>query len=114
MTYDANLRINSDRETQEIDAPAPSETRSHRGTQVVGCTCADCEDTRERLKVSMEAMVMFGAAGDICRCDGCDHWRVDGDPMNERIGRGVYCPSCAAQKKAALQAVTLDFEQVRR
>lgn len=92
-----------------------SDTPSHKGREFHGCDCHHCEDTRERLKVSLLAMAEYGPQADIFRCEGCDHWRMDGDPTNERIGRGVYCPACAAEKNAALNAVTLDFHDgVRR
>lgn len=89
-------------------------TRSHRGTQVDGCTCADCEDTREYLKVCMDAMVWKGEAAEVVRCDGCDHWIIDGAPENGRVGKLYCCASCYGKKMAAIKAVPLDFDQVRR
>ena len=89
--------------------------KSHKGGQVDGCICADCEDTREYLKVCLEAMVEQGAGAEVVRCDGCAHWIIDGAPENGRVGRQYCCPECYGKKMAALKATPLDFhDSVRR
>ena len=95
------------------DSLPQAHERSHQGRQFPDCDCEDCEDTRERLKVSLLAMADFGAEADICRCDQCRHWIVDGAPENGRLGRMYLCPTCYSEKIAAIQ--TVDFhDEVRR
>ena len=85
----------------EHDESAPETTQNarinHRGREFYGCHCADCEDTRERLRVSLAAMAMHGPDAEVCRCDHCDHWMCDGDPDNGRIGTAYVCQSCYAK-----------------
>lgn len=94
---------------------APQEhAKSHKGGQVSGCDCADCLDTRERLQVAMDAMALHGEAADICRCDGCQHWMIDGAPENGRIDGLYLCPTCYGRKLAQANALPMDFHDTVR
>ena len=97
--------FNSDRETLEIDAPAHTHTRSHEGREFFGCDCHHCESTRQRLKIGIEAMAL---GKEIVRCDGsCEHWIIDGDPQNGRIGNGYFCSSCYNAHPVVLQELNI-------
>lgn len=94
--------------------------RSHAGTQVVGCDCHYCEDTREYLRVCMDAMAAHlnkslaerstwaesvdrNDAPSVIRCDHCDHWIVDGHEDNGRIGKDYVCAMCFNNHPAVVE-----------
>lgn len=101
MSFDAHKRYNSDMETTELDAPVQTHAPSHLGRQFHGCDCDHCEDTRDRLRVSMAAMQMFGPEkARVVRCAWCEHWIIDGDPTNGRIGTAYGCEDCYHNQEA--------------
>ena len=68
-----------------------TKVNGENGRELV-CDCHHCESTRQKLKIGIEAMAL---GKEIVRCDGsCEHWFIDGDPQNGRIGNGYFCADC--------------------